>query len=61
MNRHEKRKAAKSGDVVQIAYGRLLDGDPNRGMSVECYACRAHHGAVGVATALAAKHGDSAH
>ena len=49
MNRHERRAAAKKGDVIFIEYGHLLARDQNFGLPVACYVCGAAHTALGLA------------
>jgi hypothetical protein len=49
MNRRERRRAVKKGDVIFTDCGHLLEGDPNYGLSVKCYVCGALHTGLGVA------------
>jgi hypothetical protein len=51
MNRHERRRAAKTerGDVTNVSLGHLQQRDPNYGVPVNCYVCGAPHKALGLA------------
>src|SRR6266851_3551918 len=49
MNRHERRRAAKVGDITFIDRGYLLERDLNYGLPVICYVCGKPHQALGIA------------
>jgi hypothetical protein len=44
-NRHERRAVKKraGGGAVFVAYGNILEGDPNFGVPVVCFVCDTPH------------------
>ena len=47
-NRHQRRAARKRGALI-VGYGHLSPRDPNYGLPIKCYVCRATHSGSGVA------------